>query len=60
MAVADITSQMAELNNSSFEIEKHTRNARRHLLEIKKASIGTANVLDSINKSLNKLIDQLR
>ena len=60
MAVADLTAMMDESNRSGFEIERHTRNARAHLLEIKKSSMSTMNALNSINTSLNKLIAQLR
>ena len=60
MAVADLTAMMEESNRSGFEIERHTRNARAHLLEIKKSSMGTVSALNSISASLNKLITQLR
>ena len=36
--LSGLTAEMEELNRSNYEIERHTRNARGHLLEMKKVA----------------------
>jgi hypothetical protein len=59
MSLAELTNQMEENNRSTYEVERHTRNARAHLLEIKKTMSSAIGIQSAIALSINNLVDVL-
>ena len=59
MNLTELTGQMEENNRSNYEIERHTRNARAHLLEIKKTMSISVGIQAAMAYSVNTLVDLL-
>ena len=59
MSLAELTNQMEENNRATYEVERHTRNARAHLLEIKKAMAFSVETQSVIALSINNLVEVL-
>ena len=59
MSLAELTNQMEENNRATYEVERHTRNARAHLLEIKKTMAASVGVQAAIALSVSNLVDVL-
>jgi len=59
MNLAELTNQMEENNRSTFEIERHTRNGRGHLLEIKKSMYESVDIQMAMFKTMQKLLENL-
>ena len=59
MSLAELTNQMEENNWATYEVERHTRNARAHLLEIKKTMAASVGVQAAIALSVSNLVDVL-
>ena len=60
MNLTDLTYQMEENNRSNYEIERHTRNARGHLLEIKKTAFATFDIQSQMLDGINSLVSLLK
>lgn len=59
MSLAELTNQMEENNRATYEVERHTRNARAHLLEIKKTMSISTGIQSAIALSINNLVEVL-
>ena len=59
MNLTELVGQMEENNRSNYEIERHTRNARAHLLEIKKTMSISVGIQAAMAYSVNTLVDLL-
>jgi hypothetical protein len=59
MSLAELTNQMEENNRATYEVERHTRNARAHLLEIKKTMAVSVETQSIIALSINNLVEVL-
>jgi len=56
MSLAEVTETMEENNRSTFEIERHTRNGRAHLLDIKKNISASVGIQTSLAMDISSLV----
>ena len=57
--LSGLTAEMEELNRSNYEIERHTRNARGHLLEMKKVSFLQLSEASDTSLAIKNLVNIL-
>jgi hypothetical protein len=56
MSLAELTDRMEENNRSTYEIERHTRNSRAHLLDIKKNLSASVGIQASMSMDISSLV----
>lgn len=56
MSLAELVDRMEENNRSTFEIERHTRNGRAHLLDIKKNLAASVGIQTSLALDISSLV----